>query len=111
MNFGDIGYIASNGKVEFADADSMATTGALVMALGTYVSNNYCDFLIMGVARDASWNWTPGGMIYVTVNGSTGSTLSQTPPSAAEDVVQIVGWALSANVMVFKPELTRIVLK
>jgi len=111
MNFGDVGYVASNGKVEFADADNMATTGALVMATTTVVSNDFSDFLILGVARDASWNWTPGGMIYVTVNGSTGSTLSQTPPSAAEDVVQIVGWALSSIVMMFKPELTRIVLK
>lgn len=111
MNFGDVGYVAANGKVELVDADSITTTGALVMATASVSSDDNADFLILGVARDASWSWAPGGMIYATVTASTGNTLSQTPPSGTLDVIQIVGWALSATVMVFKPELTRIILK
>ena len=111
MNFGDVGYIATNGKIELADADSIASTGSLVMALATVTSNNPADFLILGVVRDDTWNWTIGSPIYLSTSGTTGNILTQTLPSGTEDVVQIVGFALSADVMMFNPNLARVVIR
>lgn len=110
MNFGDVGYIASNGKVEFASASSDSTTGCLVMALTTVTSNNFADFLIFGVSRSDSWNWTIGGYVYVSSSGTTGNTLTQTIPTGHGQVVQIIGFALSADVILFNPNLAKIVL-
>ncbi|TSA25197.1 MAG: hypothetical protein D4R67_10615 [Bacteroidetes bacterium] len=111
MNFGDVGYLSGFGKVEMTDASSESTTGALVMATSTVTSNNYADFLILGVVRDDSWSWNFGGKIYISTFGSTGNTLSQEIPKATNEVVQHVGFALSATVIIFRPEFTSIVLK
>jgi len=111
LNFGDVGYVDPQGKVQIADSDDETKTGMLVMAMATVTSNNSADFLILGVARDTSWSWSPGGMIYVSASNTTGNTLTQGYPSGTGTAVQIVGAALSANIMIFKPELTRIILK
>jgi len=50
-------------------------------------------------------------MIYVSASNTTGNTLTQGYPSGTGTAVQIVGAAVSANIMIFKPELTRIILK
>ena len=110
MNFGDVGYVAANGKVEFACASSDTTTGCLVMATATVTSNDYADFLIIGVARRDAWNWTIGGYIYVSTSSTTGNTLTQTIPTGHGQIVQIVGYALTADVIVFNPTLAKVLL-
>ena len=61
----------------------------------------------MGVVRNDTWNWTIGpgvsGLIYASVTATTGNTLSQTAPSATGDQVQVVGHAISADIMMFNP--------
>jgi hypothetical protein len=65
--------------------------------------------LLFGVMRNDGWNWTIGpgkaGLIYLD---TTVGALTQTQPSGTDDVVQIVGWALSADVMFFCPQLNYI---
>jgi hypothetical protein len=39
------------------------------------------------MAQLTAWNWTPGVLIYLTVTGTTGNTLSDTPPTATDEVV------------------------
>ena len=105
--FGDVCYMALDGHLEFVDADASTSMPGLYMALGTIAAAASGEWMIMGVARDDTWNWTIGpgisGLIYASVTATTGNTLSQTAPSATGDQVQIVGTALSADVMMFNP--------
>ena len=105
--FGDTCFVALDGQLELADADATTTMPGLYMALGTITAASSGEFLIKGIARDDSWNWTVGpgaaGLIYVSLTGTTANTLTQTAPSTAGDQVQVVGHALSADTMMFDP--------
>lgn len=111
MNFGDVGYIASTGKVSFIDADAIATMSGVVMCVDAQILTDATGtFMFMGIARDDTWNWTVGGTIYGTVTGTTGNTLSQTAPTGTDDVVQILGVATHADRMYFYPQLVQVEL-
>lgn len=109
--FGDVCFMAADGDLEFADADAITTMPGLYMALGTIAAAASGEWLMTGIARDdAGWNWTVGagtlGLIYISTTGTTGNTLTQTAPAVSGDQVQIVGHALTADVMVFNPDYT-----
>lgn len=108
LAFGDVCYIASTGKATLVDADAIATASGVVMALGTIAQDAAGSFLVLGVARNDAWNWTVGGLIYITVTGTSGNTLSQTAPTGTDDVVQIVGVATHADRMLFMPNLVQV---
>lgn len=109
MAFGDVGYIASTGKVSLIDADAIATmTGIVMCADATINADASGNFLLLGIARDDTWNWTVGGIIYGTVTGTSGNTLSQTAPSGTDDVVQVLGVATHADRIFFNPQLVQI---
>jgi hypothetical protein len=61
-----------------------------------------------GFVRNDSWNWTVGGWIYLSTNGTTGNTLTQTAPSGTDEVVQILGVATHADRIWFAPQLIQI---
>jgi len=108
-NFGDVGYIAATGKVTLIDADAIASMSGVVMCADASISADAeGNWLLLGKAQDATWSWTAGGLIYGTVTATTGNTLSQTAPTGDDDVVQIMGVALSATTMYFKPELVQV---
>lgn len=106
--FGDICYIASSGKATLADADAIATSSAIVMALATISADASGQFLLLGVARNDAWNWTVGGLIYLSTTGTSTNTLTQTAPSGTDDVIQIVGVATHADRMFFNPSLIQV---
>jgi hypothetical protein len=106
--FGDICYINADGEAQLGDADAIATSSCIVMAIATIVGDASGLFLLQGIARNDAWTWTPGGLVYLTVTGTTGNTLSQSAPSAASDVVQIVGVATHADRMFFNPSLVQV---
>ena len=105
--FGDLCYMAADGDLEFADADADTSMPGLYMALATITAASSGEWMIMGVVRNDTWNWTIGpgvsGLIYASVTATTGNTLSQTAPSATGDQVQVVGHAISADIMMFNP--------
>jgi hypothetical protein len=106
VNFGDVCYRkAADSELYLADADSTSTMPAIVMALDTITDGNAGSFLELGYARDDSWSWTVNGLIYVSVTGTTGNTLTQTPPSGSGDQGQVIGYAYSATVVRFMPNL------
>ena len=106
--FGDVCYIASTGKASLIDADAIASMSAIVMAIATISADASGEFLLMGIARDDTWAWTVGGLMYGTVTGTTGNTLSQTAPTGTDDVVQILGVATHADRVFFNPQLVQI---
>jgi hypothetical protein len=109
MNFGDIGYIDSTGKVKLGDADAIATASCILMCADASIASGAVGtFLVIGIARDDSWNWTIGGLIYLSTTGTTGNTLTQTAPSGTDDVIQIVGVAVSNDIIFFNPPLVQV---
>jgi uncharacterized membrane protein len=96
--FGDICYVDSTGKLKKADADTVATTTSVVMAMETMAADASGSVLLRGFVRDDSWSWTTGGVVYAS---DTAGGLTQTPGSGA-----VLGIATSATRMHFTPDKT-----
>ncbi len=100
----DAGYIKSDGDIAKAKADAAGTVPALLLASAAIDSENNGSWLLWGLARDDSWNWTIGGPIYVSA--ATAGALTQTKPTTAGHQVQIVGYALTADIIFWCPNST-----
>lgn len=98
-------YMAANGHLITANATTSATSPcvALAMDTGTGASKRV---LVHGVLRVDAWNWTigPGTASLIYISTSTG-TLTQTQPSGTDQVIQPIGWALSADSIYFTPSM------
>ena len=80
-----------------------ATTAATNMpchALALESGTGTKDVLIRGFIRDDTWDWTPGGAIYVS---TTTGALTQTAPSGSGQKIQSVGYAWTADIVFFDP--------
>jgi hypothetical protein len=109
QNFGDMCYINADGQAQLGDADAIATASCICMLVSASVAANANGlYMLLGIARDDTWNWTPGGLIYLTVTGTTGNTLSQTSPTGTDDVIQIIGVATHADRMFVNPQLAQV---
>lgn len=104
--FGDMCYLKSDGKYWKADADAIATMPVMVMSLATISANATGNFLHQGYVRDDTYNWTIGGLVYASV---TAGAIAQTIPTGADDVVQIVGYAVTADIIYFNPQYNFVV--
>lgn len=100
-------FMAADGHFDTADADADTTAPCVALALETGTGTK--KVLLYGVIRNDAWNWTIGpgkaSLIYLS---TTVGTLTQTQPTGTNNVVQIVGWAISADVMFFNPQLNYI---
>ena len=56
--------------------------------------------LIRGYYLNTSWSFTPGSVLYLSV---TGGSITQTQPSGGNNIVRIVGFAISATEIYFNP--------
>ena len=110
LNVGDIGYQNADGEIYLADATDATKMPGMFMCIETAADGVASDFLMTGVVRDDTWNWTVGGLIYATITGTTGNTLSQTAPIAAGEQVQVIGVATNADRMTFTPSLVLVTI-
>jgi len=109
--FGDVCYINSSGKCALIDADGIATMSGIVMCVdSTITADNVGNWIFMGTARNDAWSWTVGVLIYGSTTGTSGNTMTQTKPTGVDDVVQVLGVALSATVVYFAPQLAQVEL-
>jgi len=93
----------SDGEWHYADADETGTVDRtfLGVSLEAGTDGNPLEVALSGsFVRDDTWNWTVGGAIYV---GTTPGQLTQTAPSATDNEVRVVGYAVSADVMRVEP--------
>jgi hypothetical protein len=97
-------YASSSGQWFQAKADAATTVPVQGIALNSASAAAVVNVLTVGYYRDDSWNWTPGGLIYISP--STAGGLTQTRPSTTGQQVQIVGFAVSADVIYFNPDYT-----
>ena len=100
----DVCYMKSDGKLWKAKADAAATMPGLYMATEALAADAYGTFLVLGYARDNTWTWTGGGILYVS--DTTAGAMTQTAPSDPGEQVQRLGIAMTAHVVYFNPDLT-----
>ena len=99
---GKLMYLHSGGDWKYADADAVATSGAVLLgiALGTAVSDG---ILLRGYfdATAIQGSFVKGGVCYIS---ETAGAIDFTAPSASGDVVRVVGYGTdTANVIYFNP--------
>jgi hypothetical protein len=87
------------------DADyATGSTGLIAIALANSVSRG---MLLRGYVENISWNWTVGGAIYLSTSPST---LTQTAPTALNDYIRIVGYAIATQSIYFCPDNTWVLI-
>ena len=103
---GDIVYIDNDGSVYKADANGAANSPAIApypargLALETASSGSHL-VLLHGIYRDDSrYSWNGGGTLYLS---TTAGSMTQIQPSATDDVIQVLGFALTSDVVYFRP--------
>lgn len=106
LAFGDICYSNGSGKWAKADATTEATARALVMAAETILADANGKFLLLGFARNDAWSWTVGAELYLS---ETAGGLTQVAPTTSNSVTLVLGTAISADRMYFKPSSNLIV--
>ena len=104
--FGAALYVSSDGTLKEADADALTTMPCVALALESGTGNK--EVLLQGFIKNESWTWTPGGFIYVS---PTTGIITQTKPSTSGQQFQILGVAVSDNMIYFTPNLMLIEIK
>jgi hypothetical protein len=102
QGFGNALHLDTDGN--WVDAHADASTSMPCQAVATATGTGAQNIMLVGVIQENDWNWTVGGPIYVS--DTTSGDFTQTAPSGSGDFVQIVGYALSADVMYFNPDKT-----
>lgn len=104
ISFGQLVYLASSGKWLLADADAASTSGSVMlgMAVTTSTDTNPITVLLMGNVRaDALFaTFTVGVPLYVS---PTAGDITATQPSSTDQVIRVIGFALTADSIVFNP--------
>jgi len=95
----------SSGDLYEAITDSTAFEICQFLALETGTGTK--NVLMKGLLRNDVWSWTPGQLIYLS---TTSGMLSQTQPSLSGESIQVVGFALTSNIISFNPDKTWITL-
>jgi len=96
-------YLSSSSTWLLTDADASSTAGAVMIALAGEAGTNTNPLRVIlpnSFVRNDAWNWTVGGLIYLS---TTPGALTQTAPNATDDVVRICGYAVTADVMYWNP--------
>jgi hypothetical protein len=58
--------------------------------------------LLRGYIYNSGWNWTVGATLYLSSVGAAG-LITETQPSGTADIVRVVGYAISADLIYFNP--------
>lgn len=103
MAFGDVAYIDADGKAQFPTQSIEKV--ASVMAVETIEAEATGKFLVHGVVKDTDWVFGEGP-VWVSDSGTTGNTLEQVTTFDLEKIYQIVGVAVNANTIIFRPSFT-----
>ena len=96
--FGLVYKISGSNYLTLADKTTIAGASGFVMS----VSDN--KWLVQGMARNGSWSFTPGKLIYLSTNGQ----MTTTVPTGSNVVAQILGVAIEYTKIFFNPCLVQV---
>ncbi len=92
----DTVYLNSSSQWVLADANGSGTYPARGIVAATQSTGVATIVITSGTIRNDAWSWTIGGTIYLSV---TAGGMTQTPPATTGDKVQVIGYALTADIM------------
>jgi hypothetical protein len=90
-------YDFAAGEWLLADANGVNTFPAQGLAVAAGTDGNALTVMVQGIVRNDAWAWSAGPIYLSTTAGG----LTQTAPSTSGDKVQVVGFALTADVAYF----------
>ena len=106
---GDAVYINATGSAQLGNATNVSSSLAVALSMNTVAGNANGEYLLTGIARYDTWNWTVGGLIYLSISGTSGNTLTQVNITGSNNVTQIMGIATHADRMLFNPQLIQVI--
>ena len=89
-------------EVVEADASAYATARVIGIAPAAISDTATGTILLQGFIRDDTWTWTPGSTLYLS---ETAGAMTHTAPSTDGAFVQVVGTALSPDVVYINPSM------
>lgn len=101
VGFGCLLHIDVDGNLIQADSNGTNIMPCHFLAVETGTGSK--KILMNGFVKNNNWSWTPGEPLYVS---TTTGVMTQTAPNQSGDIVQIVGFAVLATVIFFKPDYT-----
>ena len=109
LSFGHLVYYKTPGELWKADMNAVATMPGMGIAAQAKNDGELCTVLLYGIAHLHTLNpgWTVGGMVYAAASGA----MSQTAPSGNEDMIQIIGIAMAADILFFNPQYAMVEVK
>jgi hypothetical protein len=91
-------YWRNTSSWDLTDADAAGTSkGLLGIATGSEFNRG---MLLRGYIYNSSWNWTVGATLYLS---TTAGAITETQPTGSADIVRVVGYAISADLIYFNP--------
>ena len=109
LTLGQAVYVDSNGKAQHPDVDAATVTGkpAIGIAMTGASSGASVNVMVLGMFRDATYNFTPGAAVIMT--GTDGALTTTAGDTAADgDIVQRVGIAITADMLFVMPSIDEI---
>lgn len=100
IDAGEVAYLKSDGKLWLADADGTNTMPVKAMATADILADASGVFLLDGFMRVDAWNWTVGNILYAH---TTPGAMVATAPATSGDEVQRVAFAVTADIVNFRP--------
>tara|TARA_R110000765_G_scaffold425448_1_gene538399 strand:- start:411 stop:1742 length:1332 start_codon:yes stop_codon:yes gene_type:complete len=92
------------GDVIVSDSNALGTMPVIGICGGSAISNNATGTILLnGFIRDDSWSWTAGSILYAS---ETAGAMTHTAPTTSGALVQPLGVALTATVVLFQPSLS-----
>lgn len=102
LALGEAVYLkAADSEVYKTLATATATMPGIALATCPTTDGNPFEFLLLGFMRHDAWTWTAGGLLYI--DRTTAGALTQTAPATTGDQVQVVGVAITADIILFNP--------
>ena len=105
--FGQVLHIHTDGELIVADADVASAAAAPGIFMALEAGTGAKLVLEYGYIFETDWNWTPGEIIYLDDDPTENEGLTAVAgiPATAGDQVQVLGIAISADVIKFDPSL------
>jgi hypothetical protein len=102
---GELIYYKSDSKWYKAGASSSTTSdGLLAIAVANINATASGVLLLNGFFRDDSWDWVTASGLYISE--TTSGAMTQVLPDGVGEYVRKVGYAFSADVAYFGPDIT-----
>ena len=89
-------------EVVEADASAAATSRVIGIAPAAISDTATGTVLLQGFVRDDTWTWTTGSPLYLS---ETAGAMTHTAPTTSGAFVQVVGVALSPDVVYINPSI------